>query len=123
MGAMFVTGIPVFLIGLGLAAYSFWMSSGISEQAVEKPSFDRVLEVAPEIFKMDYDALSLQDSVDKIWKPFSQNGELPEYIEPPHLFWRGVKGEYNRWATWAAIAAIVGLVMSVIPLMAGGKKK
>lgn len=123
MGAMFVTGIPIFLIGLGLATYFFWMGSRITERATVKPTMDEVLEVAPDMYRLDLNTISLADSVEKIWKPLSKNEELPEYIEPPHLFWRGEQGKYRRAATWASAAAVVGLILAAVPMMASGKKK
>lgn len=127
LAAMFVTGIPVLLIGLFFAGYALLRAREIPKQAMESPGIERVIAAAPgklgDLLRMDFDNASINETVSDFWNPLLKNQEtLPEQIEPPHIFYRGIRDRYVGYAKWASIAVAAGLALTLIPLLSPKRK-
>ena len=123
-GLIFVTGVPILLIGLGIAVYSFWFSNKIkSHYSTTKPTAEEIAKAAPfELFRMDIDKLTVLETVEEVWKPLIKESNLPGYIEPRHIFYRELSDDYVRRGKWAAMAAAAGGLLSVIALILPSKR-
>lgn len=121
--ALFVIGIPIFLIGAGMAAYCYSVTTRYKPAYVTKPTLEDARKGIPlELMQLDINALTPTETIEKVWTPLTKEEELPAYREHPYLGYRRARDGYRRRLKWASAAAGVGLLLTVIPLLLPGKK-
>jgi len=121
--ALFVLGIPIFLIGAGIAANAYSKTRRYKPVYVTKPSLETARAIVKlECMQLDLDSLSPAETVEKIWKPLTEDKQLLDYNEHPYIRFRRDLKVHQGVMKWAGLVAGLGLLMTVIPLLMPRKK-